>query len=123
MATDIKHTQLTRVGYTYQDYVCIAKLLEWYKQPSKYQWFKIEASDTDDGSLGGLDDVVALDKMGMYEFYQVKFTTDSDDEKNKLDFAWLLKHKPKGTSLIQKWSSDVANYTSISKLSIAALKT
>lgn len=123
MATDIKHTQLTRVAYTYQDYVCVEKLLEWYRDPERYQWVSVEGAQTDDGGPKSLDDVVALDKDGSYELYQVKFTTDAKNEVNEISFEWLLKHKPKGTSLIQKWASDVEKYSGLGNLSISALKT
>ena len=123
MATDIKHTQLTRVGYTYQDYICIQKLVEWYRDPQKYQWISIEGAESEDGKFKGLDDVVAFDQEGFYELYQVKFTTDPDDEKNTLSFDWLTQHKPKGTSLLQKWAADVERYGQLGKLSIASLKT
>jgi hypothetical protein len=38
MASNIKHTQLTKVAYTYQDYVCIQMLVEWFHNPDKYPW-------------------------------------------------------------------------------------
>lgn len=123
MATDIKHTQLTRVGYIYQDYVCIEKLVEWYHDPAKYQWIAIEGTETEDGKFKSLDDVVALNSDGAYELYQVKFTTDADNEDNALSFEWLTKHKPKGTSLLQKWNADVEKYGTLGKLSVASLKT
>lgn len=60
----IKPTQLTRVGYSYQDLVCIKILLDWFHDPSKYQWVSIESTGTDEGMLNGLDDVVAFDGAG-----------------------------------------------------------
>lgn len=119
----IKSTQLTRVGYSYQDLVCIRILLDWFHEPDKYQWVSIENSGTDDGTLNGLDDVVAFDRNGRYELYQVKFTIDSERSDLALDFDWLLKKKPKGTSFLGKWASDVDKYRTLGVLSKAVLVT
>ncbi|MFL1500629.1 ATP-binding protein [Pseudomonas sp. S191] len=119
----IKPTQLTRVGYSYQDLVCIKILLDWFHDPSKYQWVSIESTGTDEGMLNGLDDVVAFDGGGRYELYQVKFTIDSERADLALGFDWLLKKKPNGTSLLKKWSSDVDKYRALGMLSKAALVT
>ena len=123
METGIKHTQLPRVGYTYQDYVCIEKLIDWYHDPEKYNWISIEGTETEDGKLKSLDDVVALNSDGTYELYQVKFTTDANDERNSLSFAWLCQRKKKGSSLLQKWNADIAKYAALGKISRASLKT
>lgn len=123
MSSEIKHTQLTRVGYTYQDYICIKLLVDWYHDPDKYEWVAIEGATTEKGDLSSLDDVVAFDKNGKYTLLQVKFTIDSSREDLKLDFDWLLKKKSSGTSLIQKWHKDVKKYADNSTLGLAALKT
>lgn len=123
MSSDIKHTQLTRVGYTYQDYMCVKLLIDWFHDPEKYQWVSIEGANTEKGNLKSIDDIVALDKNGNYSLLQVKFTIDSDRDDLKLDFDWLLKKKDSGTSLIQKWARDVKTYSEKGCLAHAALRT
>lgn len=71
----IKPSQLTRVGYTYQDLMCIRMLINWFHEPAKYQWMSIEGNK--DLNIKSLDDVICLTPGGEYELYQVKFTTDS----------------------------------------------
>ena len=123
MTNKIKHTQLTRTGYSYQDLICIRLLLEWYHEPNKYQWVCIEGVESSAEIFKGLDDVVAFNKDDKYELYQVKFTIDSERDDLKLDFEWLLKKKPRGTSFLQKWAMDVEQYKSKDQLSIASLMT
>ena len=118
----IKHTQLTRVGYEYQDLICIKILIDWFHDPKKYQWVCIECT-ADQGEFKSLDDVVVLNKKGLYELYQVKFTIDPNRDDLNLSFEWLLDKKPNGTSLLQKWEKDVKKYNENSLLSIAELKT
>lgn len=110
MTSDIKHTQLTRVGYSYQDLWCIKILIDWYHNPDLYQWMTVEDSESGPHKFKGLDDVVALNAEGKYELYQVKFTIDSERKDLSLSLGWLLKKKDKGTSLIQKWNTDFKNY-------------
>ncbi len=123
MNGQIKHTQLTRVGYSYQDLICIELLIEWYHDKERYQWIKIESDTANGNKINSLDDVVALKADGKYELTQVKFTIDSSREDLSLDFDWLTKRKEKGTSLIQKWSKDVLVYGRSNKLDSADLKT
>ena len=123
MSSDIKHTQLTRVGYTYQDLMCIKLLVDWYHDPDRYEWVAVEGATTEKGDLSSLDDVVAFDKNGKYTLLQVKFTIDPSREDLKLDFDWLLKKKSSGTSLIQKWHRDVKKYSDKGTLGLTALKT
>lgn len=123
MSSDIKPTQLTRVGYTYQDYICVKLLIDWFHDPEKYQWVAIEGTNADQDEISAIDDIVALDKDGNYSLFQVKFTIDSSRDDLKLDFEWLLKKKGTGTSLIQKWQRDVKAYGEQGRLAIAALKT
>ncbi len=102
--------------------MCIQLLVEWFHNPDKYQWISIEGT-VDDGRLKGLDDVIALNKEGRYELFQVKFTIDSDRDDLKLSFDWLLSKTGRGTSCLQKWEKDTAKYNAKDLLSIAALKT
>lgn len=118
----IKHTQLTRVGYTYQDFMCIRMLINWFHDPEKYQWISLEGNQKL-GQVKSLDDVICFTTSGKYELYQVKFTIDSERDDLRLDFDWLLKKKGKGTSLIEKWSTDIEKFGSTGEISIAKLIT
>lgn len=118
----IKPSQLTRVGYTYQDFMCLQILTNWFHDPSKYQWMSIEGNK-ELGNVNSLDDVICFTENGEYELYQVKFTTDSNRDDLRLDFEWLLERKPKGTSLIQKWSKDIEIFGKSNLISIAQLIT
>nr|WP_309596948.1 ATP-binding protein [Moraxella osloensis] len=119
----IKPTQLTRVGYSYQDLWCIKLLIDWFHQPELYQWMTIENSESGPHKFQGLDDVVALNSYGKYELYQVKFTIDSKRKDLGLSLDWLLEKKDKGTSLIQKWNTDFKKYNQDSLLAKAVLIT
>ncbi|MCK5385074.1 MAG: ATP-binding protein, partial [Alphaproteobacteria bacterium] len=122
MSAKIKYTQLTRVGYTYQDLMCIHILVNWFHEPDRYQWVCIEGTKAK-GRFKGLDDVIAFNKEGRYELLQVKFTIDSERDDLKFSFDWLLEKTEKGTSFLQKWESDTAKYNAEDLLSVAALKT
>jgi len=121
-SSKIKTSQLTRVGYSYQDLMCIRTLINWFHDPEKYQWMSIENSQGI-GHIKSLDDVVCFTASGEYELYQVKFTIDSERNDLQLDFDWLLKKKAKGTSLIEKWSADIENFGTSSTISTAKLIT
>lgn len=121
-ASNIKPSQLTRVGYSYQDLICIRTLINWFHEPEKYQWMSIEGNNGL-GDVKSLDDVICYTASGEYELYQVKFTVDSEREDLRLDFDWLLKKKGNGTSLIEKWSADIEKFGTSSTISIAKLIT
>ena len=118
----IKPSQLTRVGYTYQDLMCIRMLINWFHEPAKYQWISIEGN-RELGDVKSLDDVICFTASCEFEIYQVKFTTDSSRNDLMLDFEYLLEKKPKGTSLIQKWTSDLIKFGASNVISIAKLIT
>lgn len=120
--SEIKPSQLTRVGYSYQDLMCIRTLIDWFHDPEKYQWMSIEGNQGL-GHVKSLDDVICFTTSGEYELYQVKFTIDSERGDLSLDFDWLLKKKGKGTSLIEKWSTDIDKFGASSTISIAKLIT
>lgn len=120
--SEIKPSQLTRVGYSYQDLMCIRTLINWFHDPEKYQWMSIEGNQGV-GHIKSLDDVICFTASGEYELYQVKFTIDSERDDLRLDFDWLLKKKSKGTSLIEKWSADIEKFGTSSTISIAKLIT
>jgi hypothetical protein len=96
-------------------------LIKWFHDPEKYQWMSIEGNQL--GKVKSLDDVICLTASGEYELYQVKFTTDSSRNDLMLDFEYLLEKKPKGTSLIQKWTSDLVKFGVSNAISIAKLIT
>lgn len=118
----IKNSQLTRVGYSYQDLMCIRMLIDWFHDPTKYEWMSIEGN-RDLGNVKSLDDVICFTTDEKYELYQVKFTVDSSRDDLRLDFDWLLHKKKKGTSLIQKWYSDIEKFGNSNEISIAKLIT
>lgn len=122
MASNIKPTQLTRTGYEYQDLVCIGFIIDWYNDPQKYEWVRIEG-DIEQENLKGLDDVICKRPDGSFELTQVKFTIDPSRDKLALGFDWLLKQEGKGTSLLQKWSHDVEKFTASGQLAVASLRT
>jgi hypothetical protein len=97
-------------------------LINWFHDPGKYQWMSIEGI-RELGHVKSLDDVTCLTSHGEYELYQVKFTTDSDRDDLQLDFDWLLKKRPRGTSLIEKWSADIEMFGTSGVISTAKLIT
>lgn len=115
-----KPTTITRVGFEYQDLVAIETLIEFYRDPNKYQWVQVEASDP---SFRAVDDVVACRADGRFELTQVKFAVDPNNPKTALDWNWLLAKKPNGKSLIQYWSRAVAQHVDGGSLASAQLKT
>lgn len=123
MNSPIKNTQLTRLGYEYQDLVCIRILVNWYHDKNKYQWVKVESTSLPDANVTSLDDVIALRADGKYELTQVKFTIDANREDLTLSFNWLTACKGKGTSLIQKWAKDLTEAVKNSQLGKAVLIT
>lgn len=98
MGHNHKPTAITRVGFAYQDLIAAETLLDFYRDPDKYQWVQVEASDP---SFRAVDDVVACRADGRFELTQVKFAVDPDNPTTALDWEWLLAKKPKGKSLLQ----------------------
>lgn len=99
----IKKTAIPFSGYVYQTLIGINLLWEWLEHPLRFEWVVFE-SDQDDIPTG-LDDIIAKRaEDGKLLCWQVKFTVDPDNSANLLSWDWLLQHKPKGRSLIQKWS-------------------
>jgi hypothetical protein len=99
----IKSSAITFGGYLYQNLIGLEVLCNWLNDPELYKWVKFEADD--DEIPKGLDDVIAQRSDGSLVLLQVKFTVNPTDEENYLSWDWLLKHKPKGRSLLQKWSN------------------
>ena len=102
--------------------MCIRMLINWFHDPQKYQWISIEGNK-ELNNIKSLDDVICFTASGKYELYQVKFTIDSDRDDLRLDFDWLLKKRPNGTSLIEKWSDDLEKFGDSNVISIAKLIT
>ncbi|PWR03370.1 hypothetical protein DKT77_06995 [Meridianimarinicoccus roseus] len=104
MGHNYKPTAITRVGFAYQDLVAAQTLLDFYRNPRKYSWVQVEASDQ---SFRAVDDVVACLADGRFEVTQVKFAVDPENPKTALDWEWLLGAKPKGKSFLQHWAAPV----------------
>lgn len=102
MAKQIKSTAILFGGYLYQNLVGLEFLCNWLENPALYDWVKFEADD--DGIPKGLDDIVARRKDGTLVLLQVKFTVDAYQSANALSWSWVLAHKPKGRSFVQKWA-------------------
>lgn len=120
MAHNFKKTTIPLSGYLYQNLVGLELLCNWLEDPSLYKWVKFEADQ--DELPQGLDDVVAFGHDGTYELRQIKFTVDASDAANELTWNWLLVHKPKGRSLLQKWADALFAINPL-QLRLAALVT
>jgi len=114
----IKAAAVVRAGYEYQDLVGIGLLIRYFRAPDLYNWVKLEAEET---AYGALDDVVVARADGSFEFTQVKFTVD--EGANLLEWDWLLKKKPKGTSMLAKWANSLAKVRALGPVHSAELRT
>jgi hypothetical protein len=114
----IKASAIVRAGYEYQDLVGIEVLIRYFRDRDLYDWVKLEANDS---PYGALDDVVAARADGSFEFTQVKFTVDEGT--NLLEWGWLLKRKPNGTSMLAKWVKALAGVRALGKIHLAELRT
>lgn len=115
-----KRPGIIRAGFRYQDLVAIEVLVRFYRDRGLYQWVEL---DSEDPQFGGIDDIVACCPDGRFDLLQVKFTPDPSALAAALNWDWLLAHRPKGTSLLQKWSATVARHTAAGGLASAALRT
>lgn len=102
MPSTIKSTATAFGGYLYQNLIGLELLCNWLDDPALYEWVKFESDD--DEIPRGLDDIVARHPDGSLVLLQVKFTVDQFHADTSLSWGWLLGHKPKGRSLIQKWA-------------------
>lgn len=114
----IKNAAITRTGYDYQDLIGIEILIEFYRDPDKYEWVQLESEDSE---FGALEDVVAALPDGTFELAQVKFTPRPDIY--PLNWEWLLEKKPKGTSRLQKWATSLQALTLKGIVKSACLRT
>lgn len=115
---DFKTPGILRSAFQYQDLIGIELLIDFYRDPDKYDWVEL---DSDDKRVGSLDDVVAARSDNTYELVQVKFTPDS--ETNVLSWDWLLSHKKTGTSFLQKWSVSLTKARALGPIRSAMLRT
>ncbi|MYB27409.1 MAG: NACHT domain-containing protein [Candidatus Dadabacteria bacterium] len=113
-----KKTGITRIGSEYQDLIGIELLIQFFRDPEKYHWIELDSENPD---AGYLDDVVAARQDGTYEFIQVKFTVDPN--KHFLDWNWLLKSRPRGTSLLAKWAESLNRVEALGPIHSAKLRT
>lgn len=119
MAVAIKPTQLTRVGYEYQDLLGLQLLIDWYCNPKKYEWVKFEVPNSDGLEVAGLDDVVACRSDGTWVLLQSKYTIDPERGDLALSFDWLLEKK----SRLEKWSKTLLSLLNDGITVDASLKT
>lgn len=111
-------TGVLRAAFEYQDLVAVQVLIEFLRDRDSYDWIMVEAEETD---FRAIDDVVACRKDGKFELTQVKFTPDPTE--HRLSWRWLTDHKPKGTSLVEKWAQTVLRHKHDGTLARAILKT
>jgi hypothetical protein len=116
--TALKHAAITRAAFDYQDLIGIEVLIDFFRDPGRYQWVELESEDR---SAGYLDDVVALRSDGKFEYTQVKFTVDPD--RYMLGWDWLLERKAHGTSRLKKWAGSVSDLDKSGGLGRAELRT
>ena len=114
----LKPAAITRAAFDYQDLVGIEVLIDFYRDPERYQWIELE---TEDRSAGYLDDVIALRADGKFEYTQVKFTVDPD--RYPLSWDWLLERREHGTSRLKKWAASTQNQGGSGCLGRAQLRT
>lgn len=110
MNRSIKKTAIPLSGYLYQNLTGLNFLCDWLEDPNLYRWVSFECDD-EESNYQGLDDVVAQRPDGSMVLLQVKFTVDASDEANALSWEWLLAHRPKGRSLVQKWARAYSDAT------------
>ncbi|MEZ5573118.1 MAG: hypothetical protein R3E64_13980 [Halioglobus sp.] len=80
--------------------------IDWLEHPDRYNWIRFEADDF----AGSLDDVTALRSDDAFVARQIKWTSNTGE--NKLSWDWLLEKdpkKPKQKSLMEKWSSSLSS--------------
>ena len=113
-----KPAAITRAGFEFQDLVGIETLISFYREPDLFDWVTLEADEEDFNSL---DDVVAARSDGTYDLVQVKFTVSPDAY--PLDWEWLMASRPRGTSLLAKWSGAVERVGAMGPVHSACLRT
>jgi len=67
---NIKGAAIIRSGFEYQDLIGIEILIEYFRDPNKYEWVSLEAENSD---AKYLDDVVAARRDGLFEYAGCRF--------------------------------------------------
>lgn len=101
----IKNSAIIYAGYDYQTLQGVRLLADWLNTPTKYNRIAFEADAKQVDAPQGIDDIVCERQDGKTDFWQVKFTPDTDKEDNQLSWEWLLKrsgHSIRARSILQK---------------------
>ncbi|HAT7563581.1 TPA: NACHT domain-containing protein [Citrobacter koseri] len=101
----IKNSAIIYAGYDYQTLQGVRLLADWLNTPTKYNRIAFEADAKQVDAPQGIDDIVCERQDGKTDFWQVKFTPDTDKEDNQLSWEWLLKrsgHRIRSRSILQK---------------------
>ncbi|EKZ6363733.1 NACHT domain-containing protein [Klebsiella pneumoniae] len=101
----IKNSAIIYAGYDYQTLQGVRLLADWLNIPTKYNRIAFEADAKKIDAPQGIDDIVCERQDGKTDFWQVKFTPDTDKEDNQLSWEWLLKssgHSLRSRSILQK---------------------
>lgn len=118
ISREFKTVGIPRAGLEYQDLIAIELLLNFFRDPGRYHWTEVESEDP---SVGSLDDVVAARSDGSFELIQVKFT--AAPSRYSLDWEWLLERTPNGTSRLAKWSGSLRSAARQGPVALAQLRT
>ena len=113
-----KKAGILRAAFDYQDLIGIQLLIDFYQEPDRYLWVKIEAEDPQYRSL---DDVVAAKPDGSFELLQIKFTPDPNTQ--PLGWDWLLEQRGGGTSRLHKWATTFNAFSRHGTIAKAQLRT
>ncbi|MEW6049536.1 MAG: ATP-binding protein [Candidatus Zixiibacteriota bacterium] len=116
-------THTIRTGFLYEELWALDYCTKWLAQPDLYQnvQFQTAPSEADAGRFS-LDDVVLRMKDGAYELCQVKHR--ESPERNLWTWDQLLNpEKPRGSSLLKKWSSSYRKLIRAGRISEAFLLT
>lgn len=116
----VKNTAITSVGFDYQILHGVNLLSEWLSSPTRYKRVMFEC---DDEAPKSLDDIVAERADGRFDYWQVKYTPNP--ENNPFTWEWLLEVNGKtarARSNLKKWS-DALNKIDKEKLGTIQLIT
>ena len=121
----INPTSTLRSGFDYQTVWAIKIIADWLKNPELFNWIQFETVPNEiNSSKFYLDDVIACDLEGNYQFYQLKYKQHPSNPKEFWTFEkFLEKATDKGTSLFKKWSLSISNDKLSGKIRKAVLVT
>ena len=78
----INPTSSIRSGFDFQTGWAIKIIVDWLKQPEKFSGIQFETCPSEiDNSKFYLDDIIAFDSEGNYQFYQLKYKQHPSDPK------------------------------------------